>query len=64
MNAAEAGKADILRYLVANKANVDKADHAPGYHQTALMCAAMSGSVDCTQLLIKAGADLDARNAV
>ncbi|KAL4074867.1 ankyrin repeat-containing domain protein [Scleroderma yunnanense] len=57
--AASAGATDIVRYLIDQKAEVDKADSS-GW--TALHIAVSAGNEDIVQELIGAGADINKRN--
>ena len=58
--AAAAGSADIVRLLVANKAEIDA--RAP-YGMTALMLAAREGQEDAVKALLLLGADASLKNS-
>jgi ankyrin repeat protein len=61
IKAAERGKRDIVKYLIAKGANVNAKGTDDG--QTALMAAITRGFDDVVDLLIAAGADVKAKDA-
>ena len=58
-DAAEAGKVDVVKQLIADKVDVDAAND---YGRTSLAIAAGRGHVDVVKLLIEAGADLESKD--
>lgn len=53
MHAAAAGKADIVRVLLARGANKEEVEY---YNRTAIIYAAVNGHLECVQALHKSGA--------
>lgn len=62
MGAVESGNCDLVRWLIANGANVN-ARCADQSRQTALHNAAWRGDLDMVKLLVEAGADRHLRDA-
>lgn len=59
IKAAELGRLDCIKQLLAAGAEVDARDNG---RETALMAAAWNGHADCVRLLLEAGADVNARD--
>lgn len=57
--AAQAGRARIVRYLLARGADVNLPAGAQSDGESPLIAAAASGQVNVVQMLVEAGADLD-----
>ena len=56
LSAAEFGREDCVRIMIAAGARIDHADKADG--RTALMLAAWRGSAECVEMLLASGADV------
>lgn len=57
--AARQGRADVVDYLLKNKADLTLLDQ---YGNNALWAACFSDAVDCIQCLLQAGIDIDYQN--
>ncbi len=61
LKAAQCGQADIVRFLISKKININARDSMKEKAKTPLMWAAENGHLEVVQALTSAGAEIDAR---